>query len=76
MRGPDGSLKNMVHCSPGIPWKRRCGSITNSTSAALNLSASCWNWGWLMARPKCGTGTGSPSDSVSERVSDGWGVQR
>ena len=31
---PDGSRKNIVHCSPGSPTKRTCGSITKATSAA------------------------------------------
>jgi hypothetical protein len=28
---PEGSLKNMVHCSPGMPLNRRVGGMMNST---------------------------------------------
>ena len=40
---PLGSLKNMVHCSPGWPSKRRCGSMMNFTPAARTRPARSWN---------------------------------
>jgi len=37
---PEGSLKNMVHCSPGFPSNLRWGSIIKFTALALRASAN------------------------------------
>ena len=49
---PDGSLKNIVHCSPGCPLKRKCGGMINSIPASSNFLASAWNCSSVNARPK------------------------
>ena len=58
---PLGSLKNIVHCSPGCPSNRSRGPSSHRIPAAATLAASSRNSGTESARPKCGTGTGSPS---------------
>lgn len=58
---PLGSLKNMVHCSPGWPSKRRCGFMMNFTPFEASREASKWKFSTVRQTPKCGTGTSSPS---------------
>jgi hypothetical protein len=36
---PLGSLKNIVACSPGSPWKRIQGAMTKSMAGAVSLLA-------------------------------------
>lgn len=48
---PDGSLKNIVYCSPGMPLNRKCGSMINWTPAFRSLFASSWNWSTVSAKP-------------------------
>ena len=57
---PEGSLKNMVYCSPGCPSNLKCGSIINLMPFCFNLSANEWNCSTVNAKPACGTGTSSP----------------
>ena len=39
----DGSLRNIVHCSPGLPSNRMCGSTINLTLCSFNLSFNLMN---------------------------------
>lgn len=48
------------------PWKRRCGSMTNSTRPCSRWASSLKS-STESATPKCGTGTGSPSTAGGRR---------
>ena len=54
---PDGSRKNMVHCSPGSPSKRTEGGRINATCAAESRAAKACQSGRARTMPKCGIGT-------------------
>lgn len=61
---PDGSLKNIVHCSPGWPMNLKCGSTINDIWLSFNRFDKSWNSLIVNTNPKCGTGTSSPSTGL------------
>ena len=62
---PEGSRRNIVHCSPGWPLNLRCGAISNGHLLSVSLSIMFFQPISSRIIPKWGTGTRSPSTRFS-----------
>ena len=61
---PDGSLKNIVLCSPISPLNLIVGLIIKSIFLSFICNKNSSNSSIERTTPKCGTGTSSPSTGL------------